>query len=445
MDMAIDRRQFGSRSLAALAAGLVPSSAGVVALGRAAAQGITSLTALWWDWKPWNEAATDIFARFRQKAGAEIRLNLTPMADLNRAARAIPQQRDKPDIVLVTADTFRGLMVLGMLRPLDDVFTAADLQDFLPVSRNRGTWKGKFYGPAMDEASQGLYYNREIIERYNIKPPTELAQAWTWSEARQIFIEVQAKERERRRTDRFWALNIGSFNATLGGGIFNGLVHIVSNGVPGSPTFKAISDDGLTTDGYLNSPEALEAFTFLQNLFQKDGILPLSTTTDFFPNEQVAFWHGNMSQRYYIQQVNPNLHWGATFVPYHKTPVIFTDSFMAGVVAGSANADLAARAVQHLADPGNGEMMARAARDLPLRRSSWERIAEYNEAPLDLFLTAHEKSGQSMALTPGGIELRTIYQPMHADICAGAPVKDTVQAAVEKIDAQLKRYASLIQ
>jgi fructooligosaccharide transport system substrate-binding protein len=439
--MEINRRNFGLGAMACAGAG----AAAIGATRRAAAQAKPTLTAMWWDWKPWNETASGIFADFKEKFGSEVRMNLTPFEDLNRSARTIPQQPNKPDFVLVTSDTHRALAALGILRPLDDVFTAADIKDFLPVSRVCGAWKGKFYGPAMEEASQALYYNREIIDRHGVKPPTNPSEMWTWPQAREIFIEVQAKERERRKTDRFWALNIGSFSEPLGGGIYNGMVHIVSNGERGSPTFNAVSDDGLTTDGYLNTPEALEAFTFMQGLFQKDKLLPFSTTTDLFPNEQVAFWHGNMSQRYYMQQINPNLKWGVTFLPYHKTPNFFTNSFVAGVIADAPNADLAAKAVQFLANPENGLKMALGARDIPLRHANWANIPEYHEPPLDLFVTAHEKWSRSLPLTPGLYEMRTVYQPMQADICNGAPVKDTVNAAVAKIDNQLKRYASLMR
>ncbi len=438
--MEINRRTFGLGALASSGLGLATS----LGIGRAAASS-GPLSALWWDWKPWNEAAGEIFANLKKESGIDVQLNLTPFDDLNRSARSIPQQKSKPSLVLVTSDTHLALAALGVLRPLDDVFPAAERADFLPVSQASGTWKGKFYGCSMEEASQGLYYNAEIIDRYNVKPPANFAEAWTWPQAREVFIEVQAKERERLGNDRFWALNIGSFGEPLGGGIYNGMPHILSNGEKGSPTWKGISDDGLSTAGYLDTPEALEAFTFMQGLFQKDKLLPFTTTTDLFPNEQVAFWHGNMSQRYYMQQINPKLKWGVTYLPYHKTPTFFTSSFMAGVVANTPEADAAAEAAKYLSNPENSLLMAKAARDLPLRKSNWAKLPDYHEPPLDVFLTAHEKSSRVMPLTPGCYELRTVYQPMQADIYSGAPVKESVAKAVEQIDAQLKRYASLIQ
>ena len=441
--MKFTRRQLTSTALACLGGGLTTLGLGMS--NRAFAQSDATLEALWWDWDPWNQAATEIFQDFRRETGVGVQLNLTPFSDLRRASRAIPQQRQKPSLVLSIPNDIRWMAALGVLRPLDDVTTSEDLDDFLPVSRRLGTWQGRFYSPSMDEASQGLYYNREIVDRYNIRPPNDIEDIWTWPEAREVFIEVQAKERERRGTDRFWALNVGSFNASLGGGLYNGLPHIMSNGERGSPTFKAISDDGLTANGYLNTPESLEAFSFMQRLYQDDQLLPLSTTTDFFPNEQVAFWHGNMSQRYYINNVNPDLEWGVTFLPYHKTPVFFSSSFMVGVIADAPGADMAAQAVKHLVNADNGLKMALAARDLPLRRSNWSRAPGYDEPPLELFLRAHRAFSVPVPVTLGGVEYRTLYEEMQADIYAGAPVEDTVQSAVEKIDAQLQRYAGVVE
>jgi ABC-type glycerol-3-phosphate transport system substrate-binding protein len=133
-EMGINRRELGLGALG-LAGGALTGALG--SPRRAAAEGNPSLTALWWDWKPWNETATEIFGRFEKQRGVSVQLNLTPFSDLNRAARAIPQQKVKPDLFLVDQFTHRALVALGVLRPLDDVFSAADLDDMLPVSRAR--------------------------------------------------------------------------------------------------------------------------------------------------------------------------------------------------------------------------------------------------------------------------------------------------------------------
>src|SRR5262245_12026410 len=109
--MQISRRTFSLGALASSGLGLA-ASLGIS--GRAAASS-GPLSALWWDWKPWNDAAGEIFANLKKESGIDVQLNLTPFDDLNRSARSIPQQKSKPSLVLVTSDTHLALAALGIL------------------------------------------------------------------------------------------------------------------------------------------------------------------------------------------------------------------------------------------------------------------------------------------------------------------------------------------
>lgn len=401
-----------------------------------------ALTALWLDDPEpggWNEVGREVFARYRERTGVAVRLQVVPYEDLDRTIRSMPQAPDPPDLVMMDAPSIPTYAANELLRPLDDAFPGGDLEDFLPAPRENGTWQGSFYGPAMDESSQAMWFNREILDRHGIEPPTSLDDAWTWPEAREVFLEVQAKERERRGDDRFWALLLGQVGS-LGGDLYTGGMLPRSNGDEGSPTFEAVSEDGLRASGYIDTPEAFEAYRFLQDLYQRDGVIPSSETTDFFPNEQAAFWLAALSRRRVFEEANPALEYGATPAPYFRTPIVHTGSFHVGVSAFSENGDAAAEAVAFLANPENGESFARSAGDYPARRSALGEFPEYERPPLDVFTETAERWGRPRPRTPGFSEYYAVYTPMLADIAGGAPVEGTVSAAVREIDAQLERY-----
>jgi ABC-type glycerol-3-phosphate transport system substrate-binding protein len=267
--------------------------------------------------------------------------------------------------------------------------------------------------------------------------------AWTWAEAREVFLELQAKEREARGNDQFWACYIGQ-GGRLGAGTYTGEMLIRSNGEPGSPTFMAVSEDGLTTDGYINTPEAIEALQFLQDLYVKDELIPSSESPDFFYNEQVGFWLSTPVYLNVFKERNPDLEWGVAPCPYHKTPIVHTDSFHFGVSAFSDDGQAAAELVAYMASPEGSFSMAKAQGVIPQRFSVLEQFPEFEEEPMRIFIDTVREWAYPRPITPGYSEYDAVYEPMLADIATGAPVEDTVNAAAEEIDAQLEKYRALM-
>jgi ABC-type glycerol-3-phosphate transport system substrate-binding protein len=387
-----------------------------------------------------NEVGRGIFDRYRAETGVAVELRVVPFEDLDRSIRAIPQEPDPPDLVVMNATQIPTYAVSGILRPLDDVFPPRELEDFLSAPRENATWQGRFYGPAFDESSQAVFFNRGIVEGLGVEPPTDLDGAWTWPEAREVFLEVQARERERRGDDRFWALNVGGFGGPIGGGLYTGGMIVRGAGEAGSPTHAHISEDGLRASGYIDTPEALEAHRFLQGLYQADGLVPTSNTPDFFPNGQVAFWLAPLSRRTVIEDAGEDVRYGVTPCPFFETPTVHTGSFHLGVCALSENGDAAAEAVAFFARPENLAQTARSAGDYPARRSALDEFPEYEEPPLNVFTETLRRWGVPRPKSPGAAEYQTVYDAMVADVAGGAPVEGTVRAAAREIDAQLERY-----
>jgi fructooligosaccharide transport system substrate-binding protein len=409
-----------------------------LALGAAATQAFGQtprVSAMWFDWGPWNAAGEQIFA----DSPVPVTLRRTIYNDMDRMTRSMPDQPEPFDLVMVDGPSIPTYVAAGLLEPVDDVF-ADDLADFLPSPRRAATIGGKFYGPAMDESSQALWYNKAILDRYNITPPTTLDTAWTWEQAREVFIEVQAKERERLGSDRFWALLIGQ-NGELGGGVYTGQNLSRSAGDAGSPSYAAIGADGVTVSGYLDAPEAMDAYRFMQRLYQEDGLVPLSESPDFFANEQCAFWLAAVSRRSMFGTANPNLVAGVTPHPYFKTPVVHTGSFHVAVSAFSKRKDQAKQALVHLGSPAGIEIMAKGAGDFPSRASLIPKFSELSAAPLDVFARTVEQWGHPRPLTAGFAEYGVGVDRMLKEIASGASVEDTVGATVDDLQRRLQRYA----
>jgi ABC-type glycerol-3-phosphate transport system substrate-binding protein len=360
---------------------------------------------------------------------------------MDRMIRSMPDQPEPFDLVMVDGPNIPTYYAAGLLEPVEDAF-ADIIGDFLPSPLRAATINGQFYGPAMDESSQALWYNAAILDRHNIVAPSTLETAWTWEEAREVFIEVQAKERERLGNDRFWALLIGQ-SGQLGGGMYTGQNLSRSAGAAGSPAYLGIAPDGLTVAGYIDAPEAIEAYGFLQRLYQSDGLVPLSESPDFFANEQCAFWLAAVSRRTAFESANPNLVAGVTPHPYFKTPIVHTGSFHVAVSAYSKRKDEAKAALRHLASPDAIEAMAKAAGDFPSRFSLMPRFSEFKKPPFDIFARTVESWGQARPLSPGFAEYSVALDRMLKEIAAGADVRTTAASTVEDLTRRLSRYAGV--
>lgn len=442
MKRTMSRRNFlkmaGGSSLAILTMPSMPAALKGLNLRQDA-----SLTALWVAFDPLLNASQKLFDLYSADTGTAIEVQTVPFSDWDRTIRSTPLSDNPPDLMIMDGPAVLNYAVNGIITPVDSAFTQADLDDFLPGTTGGSFYRGGFYGPATNESSQAVIYNKALIEKHNIQVPQTLEDAWTWPEAKAVFAELQAKERESRGDDQFWAFFLGQ-GGRLGAGTYTGEMLIRSNGEAGSPTFMAVSEDGLTASGYVNTPEAIEAFQFLQDLYVTDGLIPSSETPDFFYNEQVAFWLTTPVYVNVVKDQNPDIEIGVMPVPYHRTPIVHTDSFHIGVSAFSNSIDEAAALVAYLTSPEGSFSMASDQGVIPQRASVLERFPDFAEPPLKLFIDTIRQWAVPRPLTPGYSEYDAIYETLLADIATGAPVEDTVNAAAEAIDAQLAKYAELV-
>jgi fructooligosaccharide transport system substrate-binding protein len=445
MSSDVDRREFLRRAgLTGIGFAISPALLGGWTSGR---RGVATLgakpsllTSLWVPYDQLDNAGKKLMSRWTAKTGIKVAFQTVPWADWDRRIRAIPSQPNSPDVVIVDGPALQGFAANGILAPLDSFYSKADLKDFLPGTTPAAYWNGKFYAAPTNESSQAIVYNKTILARYGIKPPTELSKAWTWKHFRDILIEVQKGERKRRGDNQFWGIFLGQGNF-IGGGTYTGLDLIRSAGKKGSPTYKAISDDGLKVSGYADTPEAMNAYHFLQDLYQSDGLSPQSKSPDFFFNNQIAFWLTNPDVAVSsIHEKNPKMKWGAMPHPYHVTPIVQTDSYHLGVSATSKYIDWSGKLVAYMTSRDGAKLMAQYQQALPARKSSLAAMSQYRRQPLKVFADTAAHWAVPRPITPGWSEYDTIYSQMLTDIATGAKIESTVKRAVEQIDTQLARY-----
>lgn len=189
---------------------------------------------------------------------------------------------------------------------------------FYEAVYNQGFYRGTPYAIAKDYSTSAFVVNTAIFEAAGIELPTE---GWTWDDALNIALEltVDANGNNANSPD-FDPENIVQYGMDIiPDGWWRGYQSYLY-----SWDSHTISDDGTTTDGYINSDSAVEAWEFYADLVHEYHVAPSATEigsieggrTQMFQDGTVAIgvtFHGPWWQDVFNE--TPNLSWAAVPLP----------------------------------------------------------------------------------------------------------------------------------
>jgi maltose-binding protein MalE len=137
----------------------------------------------------------------------------------------------------------------------------------------------------------------------------------------------------------------------------------------------------------------------------------------------------------------PNVKWIVAPHPYFKKPVTPTGAWHTGVYAGTKHPDLAAALVHAYTDREPAKRNYKIMNYMPVRESTFKAFPETFEAmPNKLFYWEMVHTAIARPRTPAYREYEDLLRQAFANVRQGADPAKEVNAAVEKIDAQLRRY-----
>ena len=262
----------------------------------------------------------------------------------------------------------------GWLVPLDQYFTASDMQDHMPAYRQAFSYKGQLYGIAHLYDVGMLYYRKDLLDAQGLKPPT------TWD-------ELVAQAKQLGANDQL----VGhAASWSKGEQVVCRLVEFIyGNG-------GLILDDNQAVK--IDSPEATEGLQRMIDLVQKDKVTPLAATTWETGDARQVFTEGRA-----IFTVNWNFVWaqaqatgskvignvGVALVP--KMKAAKSAATLGGwgwaINAASKNVDAAVAAIKTLTAPEQMKLMFVEGGVVPTRVSLFkdpEFVAQYPHAQVML-------------------------------------------------------------
>lgn len=370
--------------------------------------------------------------------GIKVELEEYPFAQYSEAVEIkLGSASSDYDVLLTDTTMVSSWAYQGWIAPVDEYFTEEDKAQFASALVDAGTFEGEFFAPPICNSSQVLWYNKDLLDAAGLEyPSSDPSERLTWEEV----VEMGQKIRETLGSDGVYALTFEQIDRPY-------QILPIAN----SAGADAFAEDGLTTDGYLNSEAFVKAMQFYSDIHNTYDIAPKGTsaseTVGLFTAGQVAFICANIFDYQTFSAVE-GLNFGYTAFPsfadgIEATP---TGSWHVSVSNYSENKDLAIELVKYFSVGEGNEIFldVRGAFAANVEKlQSYETEAEYAEFPMDVFkLASYEAANTAYPrpVTVGYGIFEQIIESTFSDIRNGVDVQEALDSAVSQLDTQLSMY-----
>lgn len=355
----------------------------------------------------------------------KVELQSFPQAAYNDSVTAGALAGNLPDILDVDGPIMPNWAWAGYMQPLK--IDESKIASFLPGTK--GTWDGQLYSVGLWDAAISLVTRKSYLDELGLRVPT-LDQPWTKDE----FMDALAKAKASGKFQN--ALDLGTaWTGEWYPYAFSPFLQSFGGDIVDRSTYK-------TAEGVLNGDAAMEFGKWWQGLFTEGYAQATQDPADRdagFNSGKYAFsWNGNWAALGSLDAYDDVL-----FLPapdFGNGPKIGAASWQFGVSAKSAHPEGAAKFIEfalqdkYLAEFSNGIGL------IPATDSAAAMTENYKEGgKLATFFGLSERQALVRPVSPGYVVQAKVFEKALADIANGADVGETLDAAVDEIDADIEK------
>lgn len=277
----------------------------------------------------------EIIAKFEEE-NPNILVQLEAVAGNDYYARLLTQVAAgaAPDIMQIGDDAVPNFVDSGALIPLDEYIggpSSLDSDIYLPGVFEPGQYNGEQYLLPKDYSPLAVYYNKTLFDEFEVAYPED---GWTWDDFLETAQALTQDTDGDGQTD-IWGLQ-------LPGPWTTGFEYWVA-----AAGGRLISEDGSTFEGFMDSPETIEAVQFYGDLYNEYQVAPPPADMSAFGGGNSEFDNGAAAMRIFGRWPqsgmleNPNVDLGVVGMPTgnERANVLFWGGF--GISSTSANPDAA--------------------------------------------------------------------------------------------------------
>ena len=358
-----------------------------------------------------------------------------------------------PDVWYQDASTLSRLVDAGNILDMNvciELVPELDLDRFSPTFLAIHEREDAIWGLPDGGTPMVIYYNPESFERAGIEMPSS---DWTWDDFLLTAQMLTLDSEGRNRLDAdFDEENVVQWGYRMRRFVFEWIYWTWQNGG------DVIAPDGSTVDGYLNSPESVEAITFLRDLVLEHGVAPAPSTLDQISQQfgfLSTFLRGDVA-------MFPRGHWemvglraNPDYTPERvavvglpsrvdDVTVIYESGWFINSAVQDDEAKLlaACRLVEQLTDVGFQSSKVITGLEISANAAAAESAITDSEFPeisrvfVDEIANGRRPYGSVYAVWPLVEEALNL---MMESILAGVDVMEEIETAVQEIDRELAR------
>ena len=354
-----------------------------------------------------------------------VKLESFPQAAYNDSVVAGALAGNLPDILDVDGPVMPNWAWSGYLQPL--TIDETKIAEFLPGTK--GMWDGKLYSIGLWDAAVALVTRKSILEELGLRTPT-IDEPWTKDEFMAALDAAKASGKFEYAFDpgmawtgEWYPYAFSPFLQSFGGDIIDRTTYT-------------------TAEGVLNGEAALEFGNWWQSLFT-EGYSPLAQDPadrdSGFANGKYAFsWNGNWAALGTLAAFDD-----AIFLPapdFGNGPKIGAASWQFGVSAKSEHPDGAAAFIEFALQDKYLTAFSDGIGLIPPTPASAAASINYTAGgPMEAFYELSARQALLRPVTPGYVVAAKVFEKALSDIANGADVGETLDAAVDEIDADIEK------
>jgi multiple sugar transport system substrate-binding protein len=243
-----------------------------------------------------------------------------------------------PDVIRENIDFSEGWIQRGLNLPLDkyiDGPDGIDRNDFIPATMEGLKYKGKTYGVPQDINMAGLYYNKTLFDKAGIPYPDA---SWTWEDLKRV------SERLTEDKDHDGHPEVVGLDTHWNMFFFRPLVYQAGGHFWNEDKTRTV----------VNSPEAVEALTYMKSLMKRYTLTQSNSTRGglgpdkFFEQGRLGMLIDGSWRTPSLKANAPKLRFGVAPLPRGTRPVTVGSSCFWGISSESRHPDAAWKLVKFL-------------------------------------------------------------------------------------------------
>ncbi|MGN7295930.1 ABC transporter substrate-binding protein [Fredinandcohnia aciditolerans] len=307
---------------------------------------------------------------------------------------------DSPDIFRIQYQKFGEFASKGALLDVTDILEA-DKENFNSSLLTAVTFEDKIFGLPHHTDTLAVFYNKTYLDELGIEAPSTPEDAWTWEE----FIDVATKIEDAGLAEKGIAFNWAASSS------YRSLPFFFQNGA------TILNEDA--TKGNVDTPEAIESFRFLQDMFKNHMSQgnSMKGSDDF----NMLFSSGNVglliSGNWMIPKYETDMkdfEWGVTYMPVKQSAASDLGGNGIAIPAASEHSEAAKKFLAYMGEAEVMKAFVEKGLFLPSRTDITEPFNYAVEDPemLNLFIEQSQTVPSELAQTVTSTNFSKINQAL---------------------------------